>query len=142
VIERFVPLRAYYSAVRRLIEAELGRAKAKAMNRWLVCFLALALAVPAQAEYVSGAELLDRCLTPRSSAEATCLGYVAGVADSVIAYEAEADPLLKRVCIPTTAMPAQFLDVVRKYLVANPEQYSWTAQMLVFNALLKAFPCP
>ena len=112
------------------------------MERWVVFFLASALAVPAQAEYVSGAELLDRCLSPRSSAEATCLGYVAGVADSVVAYEAEADPVLKRLCIPATATPAQLLDVVRKYLAANPEQHDSTAQMLVFNALLKAFPCP
>ena len=111
------------------------------MNRWLVCLLALALAVPAQAEYVSGAEILDRCLNPRSSAEATCLGYVVGVADSVVAYEAEADPILKRLCIPAAATPAQLLNVVRKHLAAYPEQHGSPAQMLVFNALLKAFPC-
>ena len=112
------------------------------MNRWLVCLLALALAVPAQAEYVSGAEILDRCLNPRSSAEATCLGYVAGVADSVIAYEAETDPALKQVCIPATATPERLLNVVREYLAINSEQHNWTAQMLVLKALRRAFPCP
>src|SRR5262245_48217052 len=73
--------------MRQLIEAGLRTAKA-----WLSGLAALVLAVPAEAEYVSGAEFFDRCLSPRSSAEATCLGYVAGVADSVIAYEAEWSP--------------------------------------------------
>jgi hypothetical protein len=103
--------------------------------------MALVLALPAEAEYLSGAELFDHCLSPRSSAEATCLGYVAGVADLVIAYETEADPALKQLCIPATATPEKLLDIVRKYLAANPEQRSQTAHLLVFSALRKAFPC-
>jgi hypothetical protein len=111
------------------------------MRWWLACLLLLTVAGPARAEYVSGNELFDRCSAPHSAAESNCLGFVLGVADTVVAYQVN-PKVLQQVCIPSSATAEQLLDVVRKYLVANPEQRGWTATLLVFNALLSAFPCP
>lgn len=86
----------------------------------------LVLATPAQAQWLTGNDLHDWCSKP--ALEFGCLGYVMGSLDQA-SWK-----------IPPNATRGQVKDVVKKYLIDNPEQRDLPASFLVSLAVLKAWP--
>lgn len=62
------------------------------------------------------------------------VGYVMGVSDSYTA--------LKSHCIPPNAPRGQLATTVIKFMEANPEVWHYSADSIVFAALVAAYPCP
>lgn len=60
------------------------------------------------------------------------IGYVQGVHDTLDAIS---------ICSPENVTAGQLNAVVKKYLDANPEKWGLEANMLIYYALSKAFPC-
>jgi Ssp1 endopeptidase immunity protein Rap1a len=110
------------------------------------CDLALAVVVVALSATVSNAQtsvdgnkLLEWCENKPSY---FCIGYIAGVSDT-LAYTASPDkndPLL--VCIPPKTQLRALYDVVLKGLRDNPQQRTWPGFVLASAYLRRAWPCP
>jgi hypothetical protein len=100
----------------------------------LLCFFSVA--TYAQTQFFTGNTLKERCDDAESGVNSSfCLGYIIGVADS----------LSINICAPGGSggvTVGQFVSIVRKYLNENPESLHRPADVLAFNALTRAFPCP
>jgi Rap1a immunity proteins len=73
-----------------------------------------------------------------------CIGYVTGAIDT---YEVErtTESLKnpgKSVCVPSDVRSTQLVRVSMKYADDHPEELHFPAPMVVWNAMLTAFPCP
>lgn len=100
------------------------------MTRFLLLLL-FPFAVSAQyvdGNFVSGNELYDRCL----KSQGFCLGYVAAVQDGT----------RYATCTPADIKLGQLADVVLKHLTNNPEARHLDADVLVIDAIKRAWPCP
>jgi hypothetical protein len=100
--------------------------------------------------FVGGNELSQVCSDGvHDGARGYCTGYVAGVADALMAVTAlKANGLaIPSVCLPMKGQvehgvaPDQVRDVVVQYLTAHPETRHQTAGGLALLALQAAFPC-
>lgn len=110
---------------------------AKALNVYLVVLsIALCSTSPASAAK-TGNELLHECeggeTTRAEFYELICMGYVSGVADTLI--------LERNVCPPDNYTNGQTLSVVMKFLKTNPEITHHAAPTLILQALSGAWPC-
>ena len=87
------------------------------------------LANPAVA--LTGNELRQWCNQQGDlTSEAFCLGYVVVIRD-----------IVPEDCVPQTVTNAQLVDVVRKYLEANPENRDGPGAWLIFSAAGEAYHC-
>jgi hypothetical protein len=110
-------------------------------------FLAVALATSfatsatADHAYTTGHDLMEQCTTQNKYGffEGVCLGYVIGIADSMIAGNTING---YRACLPSDASLGQLKDVVVKWLTNNLEKRNLAANRLVAAAFHDAFPCP
>lgn len=59
-------------------------------------------------------------------------GYVVAIADSFQGVT---------LCFPENATAKQLLAVVQKHMNSNPEKWNFPASTLVYEALIKAYPC-
>lgn len=87
-----------------------------------------------QTQFDNGNKLKQSCESGAIS-ESYCLGYIIGVADSNVLS----------ICAPGGpggVTKGQFLSIVKKYFNDNPAQLHRDADVLVLDALKKAFPCP
>lgn len=110
------------------------------MGKVLLTMLALFVASPASAQFLSGNKLLGYCQGKPGSADfSTCLGFVAGVSDSIGLYQ---DVLLAErvVCVPKTQL-GQVREVVVQYLINTPQKRHEDAAFLSYLAMVAAFPC-
>ena len=99
------------------------------------------LAGPARAAFESGDWLWEVC-TGTSQDRLVCLGYVTGVADTLIALTGEGKDLNGwRACLSESVTNGQAIDVAVKLLREHPEWRRYTASSLVARALAEAFPC-
>lgn len=107
--------------------------------RILLCTLvALGWAGAALAD--DGNKLLQICKASEGSqSRANCLGYVAGVSDTLTDL-ASLGILKGSPCLPTGATPGQMADVVVKYLTENPKDRNLSPSSLVAGALNEAWP--
>jgi hypothetical protein len=87
----------------------------------------------ARADFSSGDQLFQRCTSQDGQQTLLCLGYVAGVADTLA--------LDKHICIPTTVTVDQVEAVVVKYLSDNPQSRQYGASSEAEIALVASFPC-
>jgi hypothetical protein len=96
----------------------------------------------ASASFQTGNELLEECETPVGTAKwIQCLGYIEGSVDS---YELRPNPpngTDKNVCVAAGVTARQAMDIVTEYLHKYPEKRHWSADILVWNALITKFPC-
>jgi NifU-like protein involved in Fe-S cluster formation len=60
------------------------------------------------------------------------MGYVEGIAD---AHER------KSICLPTGTEVQQLMAIVSRYVDAHPEQWQYTADSIIEQALSQSFPC-
>ena len=106
---------------------------------------AVALAcLPASAQgarfFYTGNELWSLCSGKSDYASGVCIGFVAGVADTLAVGTGILG--LGRACFPEQVTEGQARDVVKRYLEQHPERRHYTAANLVAEALVEAFPCP
>ena len=99
------------------------------MKKW-IAVLALCGGT-AQAEFYSGNDLLQK-MDGEFSDRSLALGFVAGVADVWTNIS---------VCPPKNVTLGQAHDIVRRYLVDNPQTRHFTAESLAKNALERVWPC-
>jgi hypothetical protein len=103
---------------------------------------AFAFAQDASGSYLSGNDLLEKCAGEKGTQDPNfCLGYVAGVVDTLVTA-AGAKHWQTGVCLPETSFTiGQSKDVVTKYLREYPEFRHRVAANIAWRALLVAFPC-
>jgi hypothetical protein len=89
---------------------------------------------------MSGNQLLERCRAEQGSfARGICYGYINGIADvlssGIVVNGWSA-------CFPAQVTSGQVVDVVTRYLTANPQVRHMSAPGIAAAALEQAFPCP
>jgi hypothetical protein len=98
---------------------------------------------PARADvhsFVLGNKLYGWCVDDGETAQAACVQYIVGVADTEAQHEMfKASPWA---CMPDNLTDGQLRDLVIKYLRDNPAIRHNSAANLVIFALKGAFPCP
>lgn len=93
------------------------------------------------AVFWTGNELYSACIGDTES-KLRCASYVAGVADGVAGAQMVAEPAPYRLCIPVNAVSRlQIMDVATKFLRDNPADRHRAAAVLVYRALVEAYPC-
>jgi hypothetical protein len=98
----------------------------------------------AQATFLDGNELHDRCQTDRAFTTA----YILGVHDlhRLEVHTARELNTAHQVpqfhCVPRGVKASQLLDVVCKSIQERPEERHYGAASQVMTALKRAFPCP
>lgn len=105
--------------------------------------LAMVVVLPSLAwgQFFDGKTLLMMCTSePRSFAEGGCVGFIAGISDSLKAAENRRSPN-DRVCVPPEMTTMELRDTVVKYLDLVPQFKDYQAAFLVEMALLSAYPC-
>ena len=122
------------------------------MKRILLSLLLLNISLPVYAGYVNGNKLLNDCreaLTLDDGREVTkkeiaksgiCIGYIMAVNDDHDIHVAWGT-MEEKYCVPDSAAPDELINIVVKYMEANPEQLHSSAAGLVNNSLYVAFPC-
>jgi hypothetical protein len=89
----------------------------------------------ADAESLTLSDIRERCAAPEGSEEfAFCRGYVAALVEGIIVKR---DPD----CIPPMVNDQQFGLLLRKYLIANPENLQLQAVDGVLGAIAEMFKC-
>jgi Rap1a immunity proteins len=101
------------------------------MKKLLLITLAVTTTA-AQAEFISGNDLLNRLNSEGFADRGFALGYIAGVSDAL-------EDIL--VCAPTGSTTGQARDVVWQHLRTNPQSRHQGAALLVVEALQRAWPC-
>jgi len=106
----------------------------------LATLVALCILVPnAQARFVTGQNLLRFCESKAPSDKAICLGFVDGVIDTIdVLRSIQGAPS----CFPSRVEPRQAIDVIVRWLKANPDDQRYAAAGLTINAVADAWPCP
>lgn len=102
-----------------------------------------AISMPAKAGFFTGNILMEfypdfkKFEAKDSSANhqnaAMFQGYVTGAIDTLT--------LVNKICIPSTTTSNQVTSFVGKYLEEHPEELNLPAEVLVYWALAKHFPC-
>ncbi len=110
-----------------------------AVTTWLV----VGHTTPAWSVWKKGNDLVEDCTSEDPWQEIACANYVIGVADMISAgFTREVYGTFSPICIPTkTVTGRQLQRVVRKYLIAHPEETHNPTVVLVVLALREAFPC-
>lgn len=88
--------------------------------------------VVAHAQFFSGNDLHERMNNDTPVARSIALGYVGGVLDSHIGSD---------ICPPQQVQLGQAVDVVRRWLAANPDKRHLSAAVITFHALRLSWPC-
>lgn len=90
-------------------------------------------------QFLTGNELHEYCTSCTGNNELYCLGYMAGVSDTLN------HPLVRNdrlgICMPKSVSMGQVQDIVLKFFDENPQIRHLSASGLVSAALLKVFPC-
>jgi hypothetical protein len=96
---------------------------------WLMCSQVFA----ARSVIMTGEELHKVCQTD----QATCTGFITGVADALEAISWPAP----HTCRPSAVKLHRIVDLVVKYLADNPARHDEPAFDLVYDAQVAVWPC-
>ena len=110
------------------------------MNKRFLMGALLLSCAGVQADIFDGKELMARCGSQRLDEVNTCVGYLAGIADSDRAAPAWRSTK-SLFCIPQGVTTGQLRKVLLDYVEQHPEQMEFNAAILVGNAFIEAFPC-
>ena len=94
----------------------------------------------AEAGFLSGSVLLERCESDSVAAQNACFGYLSGISDITATYDAWGD-MNKEFCIPDNVLTTQLQKVAIKGLNEMPEKLHADASGLIWIVFNKAFPC-
>lgn len=99
-------------------------------------------AQPALAYFVSGNDIYELCQSQEPGDGSRAMYYILGVYDSdkmqLVLGTATKD---YQICLSTEATAAELVDVVCKWLSANPKYRNEPASLLLRGAMVKAWPC-
>lgn len=95
------------------------------------------LAVPAQAGFITGNRLHGVCTAQNAEIRMLAMGYAIGVFDSL----KSSSKISAFFCAPDEITTDQVRDVACAYVAKNPESRHKDASLLVFGALVEAWPC-
>ena len=133
------------SAKRKPTKAMPSRRLCEMKTKKILLAVTLALGAGQVFAYYSGNDLLeDARAAERVTAgqtqgtDAWKAGFWSGFIRGTSTTHDAIDP---RVCLPTTSTAGQWGAVVRQYLEQNPAELHKPAQLLVREALQRAFPC-
>ena len=101
------------------------------MKKLLLC-MALCATTTANAAFMTGNELLRHMNDTNYFGQGHALGYVMGVSD-VFTGESH--------CLPPGVNAGQVMDVVKNFLINNPETRHRPADVIVYAVLKNSFPC-
>jgi hypothetical protein len=87
--------------------------------------------------YQTGFQLLSQC---ESADYSVCLGYIEGIVDITSAAR-QKGALSRSPCIPMGAPAGQLRLVVIQHLRREAKSLHFEASLLVYDALMAAFPC-
>lgn len=96
-------------------------------------------APPPAGGLLSAAQLRERCLSSIAADASYCFAYVAGVHDSVRAYEAWLN--LREFCAPSRVPQGELRRAFVEYLFAHPGDLGAEAASVVVVALKSRYPC-
>ena len=99
--------------------------------KWLAALVALGVANPAQAQWISGNDLQKWCSSSDTFYKGQCLAFTMGVLDASPAYDT-----------PQGVTRGQLMAVVTQYLANNPADWNLPASILVKLAVAQAWPKP
>jgi hypothetical protein len=103
--------------------------------------LVMVFAKASWAQFFDGKNLLLMCTSQEASfAYGGCVGFVAGVSDTLKASENRRG-MQERICVPGDVTTVQLKDQVVKYLNLVPQFHDYVATFLVEMALRSAYPC-
>lgn len=100
------------------------------MKKTLVAFLFVP--AMANAEFMSGNQLLRDLTDGSQMNEMLAIGYIMGVSDTFTNAT---------VCPPAGVTAGQVQDIVKKHLIANPAIRHFTADSIIRNKLEDIWPC-
>ena len=90
------------------------------------------------AHALSGDDLAAVCTAKdNKSREALCVGYVSGVSETLTSVVRTSG-----ICAPDNVALGKLITIVVDYIKASPEKRQSSAVMLVWSALVDAWPCP
>ena len=93
------------------------------------------------AQFFDGNKLLALCTSPQASYDdGRCLGFIVGVADSIVASVNRRE-IGRRICMPRTVTDARLKAVVVDYLRLVSQLRGYVATFLVEMALRGKYPC-
>ena len=108
------------------------------MKRVLAAIIVL-LQIPSNASaYADGNELFEWCNSKSLHTQGLCLGYINGAAHGLFWGSYNSEELY---CLPPTSRYSQVQDVVKNYLLNNPEKRHTQSLIIIKDALQQAFPC-
>ena len=108
------------------------------MKTILGCILVLLVANAQAAPYFGDGHELQRRLLRQDPA---ALAYVVGVYDTIEITQYHASATERFVCPPPAVTGTELVDAVNGYLQAEPEISIYPAALVVWRALIWAFPC-
>lgn len=98
--------------------------------------------VLSSAHAFDGNDLYPACLAKDGDGmKGICIGYVRGFIEGMQG-QSIMDSSKMRFCHPDKMQYSQAIDIVANYLRDNPALRHESAGILVFNAMVLAFPCP
>jgi hypothetical protein len=111
--------------------------------------VALLMQPVAEAEIITGNQLLERCESGPSLDLGYCYGFVVGVASTLEFVKNERFPIgtsghtfyESAICVGDGVTTGQLADVTRRYLITHPQTRHHDAGALTFQALHEAFLC-
>lgn len=103
------------------------------MKKILLLLLTFFYSAVAQAEFYRGNDLKRLCAGTSHVQDGICMGYVAGIYDTLIAS--------RYICSFDGVTVGQLQEIVKKYINENPEKLHFPAQFLVGSALRNVFSC-
>jgi hypothetical protein len=103
--------------------------------------LALVISGASWGQFFDGNELLVMCSSQdRSFDQGGCVGFIAGVSDTLKAAENRRG-ITERICVPGQVTTLELKEDVIKYLKLVPQFHDYMATFLVEMALRSAYPC-
>lgn len=107
----------------------------------LAAWLAGSRMIPAEAAYLTGADLLRRCRPSSVESQRFCESYIAGIIDYHNLIRSLGTAPSVDFCIPRDASIQEVTRQVLKYLARYPEHDHFIASPAVAMALYKTYPC-
>jgi hypothetical protein len=109
--------------------------------RIVLVVLTLAMSEASWGQFFDGNKLLMMCTSQELSfAQGGCVGFIAGVSDTLKATENRRG-LKERICVPGQITTIELKDEVVRYLKLVPQFHSYVGTFLVEMALRSAYPC-
>lgn len=99
------------------------------------------LSVPAQAAYVTGNDLLQKCESPKQADVYSCMSYVAAVIDYQVMMQSLGTAPSADFCLPENYPLDKAAVSVLRYLKRNPQMGTFIAAPTVTMALQHSHPC-